>query len=116
MTVLQKKAVNPIEHLTPEDVELIGKELDEIRQGVMDSRGESDARYIRRVIDVHRKIELGSRAVLLASGFPPAWIAGTIGLSIAKILENMEDRKSTRLNSSHANISYAVFCLKKKIS
>src|SRR3712207_7370741 len=29
------------------------------------------------------------------------------------IVEN-EDRKSTRLNSSHANISYAVFCLKKK--
>src|SRR3712207_6877285 len=27
-----------------------------------------------------------------------------------------EDRKSTRLNSSHANISYAVFCLKKKIA
>src|SRR3712207_8813153 len=28
----------------------------------------------------------------------------------------LEDRKSTRLNSSHANISYAVFCLKKKIT
>src|SRR3712207_7350414 len=28
--------------------------------------------------------------------------------------EEQEDRKSTRLNSSHANISYAVFCLKKK--
>src|SRR3712207_8461015 len=28
----------------------------------------------------------------------------------------VEDRKSTRLNSSHANISYAVFCLKKKIN
>src|SRR3712207_8775803 len=27
---------------------------------------------------------------------------------------NLQDRKSTRLNSSHANISYAVFCLKKK--
>src|SRR3712207_9511798 len=27
---------------------------------------------------------------------------------------NSQDRKSTRLNSSHANISYAVFCLKKK--
>src|SRR3712207_6998847 len=27
---------------------------------------------------------------------------------------SFEDRKSTRLNSSHANISYAVFCLKKK--
>src|SRR3712207_7795425 len=28
--------------------------------------------------------------------------------------QNVKDRKSTRLNSSHANISYAVFCLKKK--
>src|SRR5947209_17141039 len=28
--------------------------------------------------------------------------------------EGRQDRKSTRLNSSHANISYAVFCLKKK--
>src|SRR3712207_8967177 len=30
------------------------------------------------------------------------------------VLVGREDRKSTRLNSSHANISYAVFCLKKK--
>src|SRR2546430_8721684 len=30
--------------------------------------------------------------------------------------EIMEDRKSTRLNSSHSQISYAVFCLKKKIN
>src|SRR3712207_8060139 len=29
-------------------------------------------------------------------------------------VEGARDRKSTRLNSSHANISYAVFCLKKK--
>src|SRR3712207_7062652 len=32
------------------------------------------------------------------------------------LAEVIEDRKSTRLNFSHANISYAVFCLKKKIS
>src|SRR3712207_7675802 len=32
----------------------------------------------------------------------------------AREREEREDRKSTRLNSSHANISYAVFCLKKK--
>src|SRR3712207_8203887 len=31
-----------------------------------------------------------------------------------RLLLHEEDRKSTRLNSSHANISYAVFCLKKK--
>src|SRR3712207_7871036 len=35
---------------------------------------------------------------------------GSIDVSIAQ----KQDRKSTRLNSSHANISYAVFCLKKK--
>src|SRR2546430_9483020 len=32
------------------------------------------------------------------------------------IRDNEEDRKSTRLNSSHSQISYAVFCLKKKNS
>src|SRR3712207_9296868 len=31
-----------------------------------------------------------------------------------QLLRRRQDRKSTRLNSSHANISYAVFCLKKK--
>src|SRR2546430_10597387 len=36
-------------------------------------------------------------------------------LSITKkCLVNLRDRKSTRLNSSHSQISYAVFCLKKK--
>src|SRR3712207_6968970 len=38
-------------------------------------------------------------------------LVGYVG-TVGKSLE--EDRKSTRLNSSHANISYAVFCLKKK--
>src|SRR3712207_8136394 len=33
---------------------------------------------------------------------------------LREITEIERDRKSTRLNSSHANISYAVFCLKKK--
>src|SRR3712207_8430391 len=33
---------------------------------------------------------------------------------LARPVEHLPDRKSTRLNSSHANISYAVFCLKKK--
>src|SRR3712207_7575674 len=35
-------------------------------------------------------------------------------IAIAHGRASIEDRKSTRLNSSHANISYAVFCLKKK--
>jgi linoleoyl-CoA desaturase len=94
MTTIQKKATigqaNPIAHLSPEDIELIAKELDDIRQSVIDTRGERDARYIRRVIRTQRQLELGSRVVLLASLFPPAWLVGTAGLSIAKILENME--------------------------
>src|SRR3712207_7519601 len=40
------------------------------------------------------------------------WIGKSEGAEIAFTVQ--EDRKSTRLNSSHANISYAVFCLKKK--
>src|SRR3712207_8320941 len=35
-------------------------------------------------------------------------------LARIRALNDIADRKSTRLNSSHANISYAVFCLKKK--
>src|SRR3712207_5250096 len=67
VTVLQKKSHNPIAHLTAEDIELIGKELDDLRQSVIDTRGEADAAYIRRVIGTQRTLELGSRAVLLAS-------------------------------------------------
>src|SRR3712207_7738722 len=37
------------------------------------------------------------------------------GALVDKMFYSIQDRKSTRLNSSHANISYAVFCLKKKI-
>lgn len=90
MTVIQRKPVNPIAHLTAEDIEVIGKELDAIRDRVLADLGERDARYIRRLIRTQRRLELGSRAVLLFSLFPPAWIIGTAGLSIAKILENME--------------------------
>src|SRR3712207_7535438 len=39
---------------------------------------------------------------------------GCINPNFSAVASNGEDRKSTRLNSSHANISYAVFCLKKK--
>ena len=90
MTVIQKKSDNPIAHLTPEDIEQIGIELDAIRQDILDSRGADDAAYIRTMIKTQRSLELGSRAVLLFSVFPPAWLLGTAGLSVAKILDNME--------------------------
>src|SRR3712207_8973769 len=61
------------------------------------------------------------RSVSYVSQFPTSWV--TDG-DVTRLLESGvprdqqaitdRDRKSTRLNSSHANISYAVFCLKKK--
>src|SRR3712207_9232974 len=42
------------------------------------------------------------------------WVLGHRGDGDANRPGALLDRKSTRLNSSHANISYAVFCLKKK--
>src|SRR3712207_6953259 len=45
--------------------------------------------------------------LLVVVSTPVAFVAGIL-------MHRPKDRKSTRLNSSHANISYAVFCLKKK--
>ena len=90
MTAIQNKHHDPTAHLTAEDVETLGRELDAIRERVMAGRGERDAQYIRKLIATQRGLELASRGVLLVSMFPPAWLAGTAGLSIAKILENME--------------------------
>jgi fatty acid desaturase len=61
-----------------------------IRVEITASRGEIDARYIRRVIAVQRSLEVGGRTLLMASIAPPAWLAGTTCLAISKILENME--------------------------
>src|SRR3712207_8115073 len=70
-------------------------------------------------LSVTREVERGTMESLLAMPIRPVEIMlGKIapylvigGLQAGLIL----DRKSTRLNSSHANISYAVFCLKKKL-
>jgi linoleoyl-CoA desaturase len=68
----------------------LGRELDVIRQEVLDSRGERDATYIRRVIRVQRGLELASRVVLFASRSRRIRLIGTTALAMAKILDNME--------------------------
>src|SRR3712207_8328200 len=53
----------------------------------------------------------------VASGSVPSAAMPMTLLALAQVQlmgSRLGDRKSTRLNSSHANISYAVFCLKKK--
>lgn len=77
-------------HLTPEQYEALGAELDALRAEVMDSLGEDDARYIHRVIAAQRGFAMAGRGMLIFSLFPPAWVLGTAALSVSKILENME--------------------------
>src|SRR5438445_6162089 len=56
----------------------------------------------------------GERAVVEVKGGKRASTVGGLFLLAPEEKDRRRDRKSTRLNSSHANISYAVFCLKKK--
>src|SRR5438876_2017540 len=55
---------------------------------------------------------VGALLALLATGTDFSIIA--LALDLQCEVDHHEDRKSTRLNSSHPSISYAVFCLKKK--
>ena len=54
-------------HLTAEDVEELARELDAIRTDIEESRGERDARYIRRTIQLQRGLAAGGRIALFAS-------------------------------------------------
>jgi linoleoyl-CoA desaturase len=83
-------AENPLFRLSPEQIEEIGAEFERIHDEVKADLGERDARYIRSIIEFHRRLSALSRIVLMASRYPPAWVLGTTGLSVAKILENME--------------------------
>jgi linoleoyl-CoA desaturase len=77
-------------HLSEQEVAELGRELDQIRAEIEESRGAADAAYIRRIIAIQRRLAAAGRVTLFASFFPPAWIAGTLMLGTAKILENME--------------------------
>jgi fatty acid desaturase len=81
---------SPLAKLSDEEIEALGKEFDAIHDEVFDSLGERDAKYIRSMIEMHRRLLVLSRAILVFSRFKPAWVVGTAGLSLAKILENME--------------------------
>src|SRR5438445_9280647 len=71
-----------------------------------------DALPISEGIDAARRHPLRCPEAL--SSRPTALRRARVLVSSACWKGLQEDRKSTRLNSSHANISYAVFCLKKK--
>src|SRR4051794_30920777 len=86
----QTEVENPINRLSEEQLEELGRKFDELHEQVRSDLGDRDARYIRGIIDLHRRLGLLGRVLLIASRFRPAWLAGTATLGVAKILENME--------------------------
>ncbi len=83
-------ADNPLHRLTPEQIEEIGREFDELHEQVKADLGDRDAKYIRSIIGLQRRLALLGRAELVASRWRIPWIVGASTLGLAKILENME--------------------------
>jgi linoleoyl-CoA desaturase len=90
MTATTIEAASPLSHLSPEQLDELGRELDTIRDRVFADLGGRDRRYIESMIAMQRRLAVMGRMLLLASRYRPAWVAGTATLSMAKILENME--------------------------
>jgi fatty acid desaturase len=83
-------AENPLHRLTPEQIEAIGKEFDELHEQVKADLGDRDATYIRSMIAFQRRLALIGRAELIASRWRVPWVLGAATLGMSKILENME--------------------------
>jgi linoleoyl-CoA desaturase len=81
---------NPLHRLSEQQIEALGRELDELHEEVKADLGDRDAAYIRGIIALHRRLGLIGRMELLGARHQPAWAVGTATLSLAKILENME--------------------------
>src|SRR5439155_2203018 len=97
--------------------------LDEQRPAVLEVRDhdhgdERGTELEPAVVDVHRTASSvcgWARCVRCSSSsFAHAYMARVAGIATSSRSPSSTDRKSTRLNSSHVAISYAVFCLKKK--
>ncbi len=81
---------NPLHRLTPEQIEQIGREFEQLHEEVKADLGDRDARYIRSIIAMQRRLALMGRLELIASRWRFPWLLGAATLGLAKILENME--------------------------
>src|SRR2546427_989063 len=68
----------------------------------------------RKLLVSNGQAAAGARALLDREGMFAGVSSGAVVHVAQRLAVRDEDRKSTRLNSSHSQISYAVFCLKKK--
>jgi fatty acid desaturase len=81
---------SPLARLSDDQIEELGKEFDALHDEVYDDLGERDRKYIVSMIELHRRLAVMGRVLLLFSRYRPFWVTGTASLSAAKILENME--------------------------
>lgn len=86
-----RRATVGTDQLTYEQLDELGRELDEVRDRILHELGQSDADYIRRVIRVQLASEVAGRLLLFAGVFWwPLLVVAVATLAFSKILENME--------------------------
>jgi fatty acid desaturase len=90
MKATTAELASPLAHLSAEQLDELAREFDEIRDRVFADLGERDRRYIESMIAMQRRLAVIGRVLLLGARYRPAQVAGTVALSMAKILENME--------------------------
>jgi fatty acid desaturase len=76
--------------LSAEQIDELGRELDELRQEIVDDLGAEDRDYIYNIVKWQRGFEVAGRASLFLGFLPPFWLGGVAALSLSKILDNME--------------------------
>ncbi|MBK1873708.1 MULTISPECIES: fatty acid desaturase family protein [Marinobacter] len=76
--------------MTEDQLQELAQDLNSIRDEIVADLGERDANYIRRVIRLHRALEVGGRVMMPFGFIPPVFVAATVSLGLSKIIENME--------------------------
>ncbi|MGB1950846.1 MAG: fatty acid desaturase family protein [Marinobacter sp.] len=79
-----------MKQMTEAQLSVLEQDLNAIRDEVLADLGERDANYIRRVVRLHRALEVGGRVMMPFGFIPPVFVAATAALGISKIIENME--------------------------
>src|SRR3982074_2632243 len=81
---------SPLARLSGEQIQEVEREFDAIHDEIFAELGDRDRRYIVSMIEMHRRLVVLGRVLLLGSRYRPTWIARTKPLSMGKILEDMD--------------------------
>src|SRR5690554_1433431 len=79
-----------MKQMTQAQLRELEQDFNAIRDEVRANLGERDALYIRRILRLHRSLEIGGRIMMPFGFIPPVFVAATAALGLSKIIENME--------------------------